>query len=204
MKSIQFIVAFFLLFTSVLITSCETEPLDSDLLAQLENGGGTDGGDGDGGTGGGSTGGGGTGGGTTGSSFTAKIGSFSFVAQDIEAELSDSVFGKELNITGTTSNGKIINIQLIKPALGTFNASFDFENLLLFQYTEAANINGLFSSFDIVNSTSVGSITITKYDISTKKISGTFSFTGYDYQGSSNKRQITNGVIDNVSFTIAP
>lgn len=210
MKSLQFIVAFFLIFTSVLITSCETEPLDSDLLAQLNNGGGTDGGDGDGGTdggggtGGGTGGGGSTGGGTTTSSFTAKVGSFNFVAQDFEAELSESDFGKELNITGTTSNGKVINIQLINPAAGTFRASFDFNKLLIFQYFEDSNINSIFSSFDILNNTSVGSLTITKFDSATKKISGTFSFTGFDYQGSSNKRQITNGVLDNVSYTIAP
>lgn len=207
MKVLKFLSVLFLLFFAILITSCENEPIDSALLDAIDNGGGgVDGGGGtdDGGTGGGGTDGGGTSGGSTGSSFTAKIGSFNFVAQDIEAEISNSVFGTELNITGFMSNGKVMSFQMIKPAVGTFPANTGFENLLLFQYFEDSNVNNLFSSFDIVNNISVGSLTITKYDIVTKKISGTFSFTGFDYQGSTNKRQITNGVINNLSFTMVP
>ncbi len=208
MKVLKFLSVLFLLFFAILITSCENEPIDSALLDAIDNGGGgVDGGGGtdDGGTGGGGTDGGGTGGGSTGSSFTAKIGSFNFVAKDIEAEISDSAFGTELNINGITSDGKIMSIQMIKPVMGTFTATSSIEKLLIFQYSFFDNLNAnFFSSFDITNDVSAGSLTITKFDLVAKKISGTFSFTGFDSLGSTNKLQITNGVINNVSFTTEP
>jgi hypothetical protein len=199
MKAFKFLSVLLLLFATVLISSCENEPVDSALLDSINNGGGVDGGGSGGGTGGS-----GTDGGTSGSSFTAKIGSFNFVAQNIEAVISDSAFGAELNITGFMSNGRVISIQMIKPALGTFAANTGLEKLLLFQYFEDLIGINFFSSFDISSNKSIGSFTITKYDIAAKKISGTFSFSGFDYQSSPNKRQITNGVINNVSFTIEP
>ena len=70
--------------------------------------------------------------------LTAKIGSDTFNALQIEAELSGSAFGPDLNISGIMANGKIINIQLINPAVGSFLANTNFENLLLFAKTVSA------------------------------------------------------------------
>lgn len=162
MKSLQFIAAFFLIFTSVLITSCETEPLDSDLLAQLENGGGTDGGDGDG-DGGGTDGGGGTGGGSTTGDYwpTAINNSWIFETDGFESQPSkivskdvinnltyytfDSFFGQSLNDSSASFGTKVrirkssgnyyIKLEELKIDLGGFTGvQSGYEFLLLKDY----------------------------------------------------------------------
>ncbi len=179
MKNIKLVAGIFLIFTTFTFTSCDVEPIDSainlDDFAPI---------------GGGSAG-----------SFTAKIGSDVFNAQQILAELSGSAFGPEINIAGIMPNGKIMNIQLINPAVGTFAANTNFETLLFFQYNEDLTGLNSFSSFNSTTSTSVGTLTITQYDITAKKISGTFSFTGFN-SSSADQRQITEGVINNVTFTV--
>lgn len=180
MNKIKLLGGIFLLLTSFTFTSCENEPIDSAI--NLDD----------------------FGGGSTAGSFTAKIGSDNFNAIQIVAELSGSAFGPELNIAGIMPGGKFMNIQLINPALGTFVANTSFENLLLFQYSEDLTETNSFTSFNSATGSSTGTITITQFDTTTKKISGTFSFTGFDSTGSSNQRQITNGNINNVTFTIAP
>ncbi len=182
MKNIKLVAGIFLIFTAFNFTSCETEPIDSaiDLDDFAPIGGGNAG------------------------TFTAKIGSDVFNAEQILAELSGSAFGPEMNIVGIMPNGKSMGIQLINPAVGTFTASTTFETLLFFQYTEDLTGTNSFSSFDSATSTSTGTFTITQYDIAAKKISGTFSFTGYNSSSASNTRQITEGVINNVTFTVAP
>ncbi|WP_293895167.1 DUF6252 family protein [Flavobacterium sp.] len=183
MKNIKLLAGIFLILTAFTFSSCETEPIDSAInLDDFGN----------------HTGGGGAG------TFTAKIGSDVFNAQQIIAQLSGSAFGPEINIVGMMPNGKSMSIQLINPAVGTFTANTNFETLLFFQYTEDLTGTNAFSSFNSVTSTSAGTVTITKYDVAAKKISGTFSFTGYNSSSASNVRQITEGIINNVTFTVAP
>jgi len=182
MKNIKLIAGIFFILTAFTFTSCENEPIDSAIdLDDFNpiNGGGA-------------------------GTFTAKIGSDNFSAQQIIAELSGSAFGPELNISGIMANGKIINIQFINPAIGTFIANTNFENLLLFQYNEDFSGTNSFTSFNATTSESVGTLTITQYDTTTKNISGTFSFTGFNSTSVTNQRQITNGIINNVTFTVAP
>ena len=181
MKNIKILAGIFLILTAFTFTSCDNEPIDSTInLDDFTNP--TDGGDG---------------------TYTAKIGSDTFDAVEIVAELSGSAFGPEMNIAGIMPSGKLMNIQLINPAVGTFTANTNFENLLLFQYNEDLTGANSFTSFNSVTSASVGTLTITQYDIAAKKISGTFSFTGFDSTGA-NQRQITNGVLNNITFTVAP
>lgn len=181
MKNLKIKAGLFLILTVFIFTSCDNEPIDSAInLDDFTPIGGAAG------------------------TFTAKIGSDVFNAQQIVAELSGSAFGPEINVAGIMTNGKVMNIQLINPAVGTFTANTAFETLLFFQFNEDLTGTNSFSSFNSATSTSSGTLTITQYDIATKKISGTFSFTGYDSSGSSNQRQITEGVINNVSFTVAP
>lgn len=72
MKALKFLSVLFLLFSAILISSCENEPIDSALLDAIDNGGG--GVDGGGGKGGGGTdGGGSTGGSTTGDYWPTAI-----------------------------------------------------------------------------------------------------------------------------------
>lgn len=182
MKNIKLLAGIFFILTSFTFTSCENEPIDSAINLDDFGGGGS---------------------GAAGT-LTAKIGSDTFNALQIDAELSGSAFGPELNISGIMANGKIINIQLINPAIGTFLANTNFENLLLFQYNEDFSGTNSFTSFNASTSESVGALTITQYDATAKKISGTFSFTGFSSTNTTNQRQITDGIINNVTFTVAP
>ncbi|MEO5776727.1 MAG: DUF6252 family protein [Flavobacterium sp.] len=183
MKNIKLLAGIFLILTAFTFTSCDNEPIDSaidlDDFTPIGGGGGA-------------------------GTFTAKIGSDTFNAQQIIAEVSGSAFGPEINIAGVMPNGKLMNVQLINPAVGTFTANTNFETLLFFQYNEDLTGTNSFSSFNSATTESVGTLTITQFDIAAKKISGTFSFTGFDSSGSTNQRQITEGVINNVTFTVAP
>ena len=60
-------------------------------------------------------------------------------------------------------------------------------------------LNGTFWSYNQITETSIGTVTITNFDTVGNKVSGTFSFTGYNPSDSST-RQITNGVFTNLSF----
>jgi len=180
MNKIKILFGIFSVVISFTFTSCDNEPIDSALdlddFTPIVGGTGT---------------------------FTAKIGSDVFNAEQILAELSSSAFGPELNIGGIMPNGKVMSIQLINPAIGTFTANTNFENLLFFQYNEDLTGTNSFSSFNSTTSLSAGTLTITQYDIVAKKISGTFSFTGFNSM-SANQRQVTDGIINNITFTIAP
>ena len=171
-------------FFSVLIlvftfTSCDVEPLDNNI--DISTGGGS---------------------GTTIAVFTAKVNGVDFIAESdgIIGDFSTSSIGNELNIAGLNSSGKSITIQLINPSVGTFEASYNVSNLNLLQYFDTSlGTNGTFLSYNQTTETSNGSVTITHFDRTTNKVSGTFSFTGFNPSDSSTK-QITNGVFNNIPF----
>jgi len=171
-------------FFSVLIviftfTSCDVEPLDSAI--DISTGGGS---------------------GTSVAIFTAKVNGVDFIAESegIIGDFSASSIGNELNIVGLNSSGKSLAIQLLNPSVGTFEASYNLSNLNLIQYFDSSlGTNGTFLSYNQTTDTSNGSVTITHFDRVTNKVSGTFSFTGYNPSDSST-RQITNGVFTNISF----
>ena len=104
-------------------------------------------------------------------------------------------------ISGLTNNGKSISLQIINPSVGTFPASTESSNLSLLQYFDTAlgSINGAFSSFNPLTSTSIGTITITNFDRTNDKVSGTFSFSAYNISNSTTKL-VTEGVFTNVEF----
>ena len=133
--------------------------------------------------------------------FTASIDGVAFNSDQTMGDYSDSSLGNELNISGITSQGKTISIQIINPSLGTFQANTTASNLVLFQYSDATlGSNGFFSSSNSSDNTSTGSITITEFNTTTNKISATFSFTAYNLIDSTITKQVTQGVINNVSF----
>lgn len=177
MNKLKLITAIFLTLTCFTFISCENEPIDSAInLDDFNNGGNNN---------------------NTGV-YTATIGSDSFSAQTIVAEYSDSAFGPELNISGVMQSGKLMNIQIINPAVGTRVASNEPSMLLFFQY--AASLNDMYSSINSTTSQSSGTITITDFNLTTKKVSGTFSFTGYGTVNSTTQKEITNGVFTNITF----
>lgn len=175
------------LFSIISFVSCETEPLDPDLdLSDFQNpvdpnnpnnpnnGAGN---------------------------FTATIDGVGFNSTQTIGDYSDSAFGNELNLFGITNEGKIISLQIINPAVGTFQAGTTNANLVLFQYSDATlGSNGFFSSINSSNNTSTGSITITEFNTTANKISATFSFTAYNSINPLVTKQVTQGVINNVSF----
>ena len=178
MNKLKLITGIFLTLTCFTFISCENEPIDSAInLDDFNNGGNNN---------------------NTGV-YTATIGADSFNAQTIVAGYSDSAFGPELNIDGVMQNGKVMNIQIINPAVGTRVASNEPSMLLFFQY--AASANDVYSSINSTTSQSSGTITITEFNLTTKKVSGTFSFTGYGALNSTTQKEITNGVFTNITFT---
>ncbi len=181
MKNIKFIAGVFFILTAFTFSSCDNEPIDPSINLDDFNPGGNNGG------------------GT--SAFTAKIGTEVFNAQQILAEVSGSAFGPELNVVGI-NGAKRISLQLINPAVATFTANTNFENLLLFQYVEDLSGSGFYASFNPTTSESAGTFTITEFNTSTRKLSGTFSFTAYNSGDATVQRSITEGVINNVTFEI--
>lgn len=160
-------------------TSCDVEPIDSAI--DVSTGGGS---------------------GTTIPTFKAKVNGVDFMAASdgIIGDFSTSAIGNELNIVGLSSNGKSITIQLINPSIGTFEASYNVSNLNILQYFDSSlGTNGTFISYNQTSDTSDGTVTITHFDRTTNKVSGTFSFTGFNPIDSSTK-QITNGVFNNIPF----
>jgi hypothetical protein len=179
MKKIKYISTLLFLFTLVTFTSCDNEPIDSAINLDDFNNGGNNGGNP--------------------GVYTATIGDDSFNSNVTIAEYSDSAFGPELNISGIMQNGKVMNIQIINPAIGTRAANTEFSTLLFFQYS--SSLNDVYSSLNNATNASIGTITITDFNLTTKKISGTFSFTGFGALNSATQKQITNGVFTNVLFT---
>ena len=173
MKNIKIIGRLLLLFTAITFMSCENEPIDPAI--DLTNPGNTIG------------------------SFTAKIGSEDFNAnQLIDAEYTDTALGTQLTIIGVTSTGKTMSITVMNPAVGTRTASSNEASLLTFDY--AASANDIYSSYNTTTSQYSGVLTITQFDLTTKKISGTFSYTGYGALSSATQIQVTEGNLINITF----
>lgn len=161
-----------MLFIAITFTSCENEPIDPEINLNPGN--------------------------TTGS-FTAKVGSENFNAnQLIEAELTDTALGTQLSIVGASSAGKIMSITIMNPAIGTRAASSNESSIFTFDY--AASANDLYTSYNSSTSQYSGTLTITEFNLTTKKISGTFSYTGYGALSSTTQIQVTEGKLTNITF----
>ena len=175
MKTIKSILALLVLTLAFTTTSCDNEPIDPaiDIAA----------------------------GGSSTSSFTAKIDGSNFVADETLGDYSVSAIGNQLIISGLSSSGKTISFQIINPAVGTFPASMESTSLTLLQYFDASlgGLGGAFSSYNPMTDTSIGTVTITNFDTTNDKVSGTFSFEAYNISNSTTK-SITNGVFTNVEF----
>lgn len=174
MKNIKIIGRLLLLFAAISFTSCENEPIDPYI--DLTNPGNNSG------------------------SFTAKIGTENFNAnQLIEAEYTDTALGTQLSIFGVSSSGKLMSIVVTNPAIGTRTASSNEASMLSFDYSASAN--DIYSSYNTTTSQYSGVLTITQFDLATKKISGTFSYTGFGVLSNAAQVQVTEGILTNISFT---
>ncbi|UGS22743.1 DUF6252 family protein [Flavobacterium channae] len=175
MKTIKSIVTLFVLSIAFSTVSCDNEPVDPALDLSA--------------------------GGSVSSVFTAKIDGNDFTASTTVGDFTSTTLGNQLIISGLTSNGKSISIQIINPAVGTFAASTSSSDLCLLQYFDTAlgATNGAFSSYNPISNTSVGTVTITEFDRTNDLVSGTFSFSAYNVSNSTTK-SITNGVFTDIEF----
>ena len=179
MKNSLLFKSLIVLLSLVTLVSCETEPLDKAISLEDFNP---------------------TNPSSSTGSFTASVDGDSFSSTQTMGTYNASTLGNELNISGITTAGKIISIQILNPSVGTFQASTLANQLVFFQYSDATlGANGFFSSSN--STTSTGTITISQFDTSTNKISGTFSFTAYNTVNATVTKAVTQGVINNVSFT---
>lgn len=190
MKKINLLLS---VFSILLFVACsDVEPLDPALSGGTSNNNNNNGGS-NGGNGSGS------GGGSGSVIFSADIDGVNFTAETTTALLKDTSFGEELSIIGLMPD-ESISIQLLNPAISTFPASMDFNDLLIFQYQNLTlGSSGMFSSYDQNNNLSVGTITISMFDRTANVVSGTFSFTAFNSTNSTQKA-ITNGVFTNIPF----
>jgi hypothetical protein len=130
-----------------------------------------------------------------------------FVSTTTQAIVND----KYISITGLRApNGDFIQITLPTNKVGTYTwKNFtNIDDILGLVYTPAAGANAYLSvpkedADGILNYTDTGILTITSIDNVTKKISGTFEFTGVDFMGNNGKgytKVFTKGSFTNISF----
>jgi hypothetical protein len=131
-----------------------------------------------------------------------------FVSTNVQAIVSD----KYISITGLRApNGDFIQITVPTNKVGTYtwNSFTNFDDALGLVYTPAGGTNSFICApkeeVDAsLNYTDTGSLTISSIDNTTKKISGTFQFTGVDFMANNGKggtKIFTKGVFANLSFT---
>ena len=131
-----------------------------------------------------------------------------FVSTSVQAIVSD----KYISITGLRApNGDFIQITLPTNKVGTYTWKnlTNVSDVLVLGYTPAAAKNSFIcvpnENIDAsLKYTDTGSLTISSIDNATKKISGTFQFTGIDFTGNNGKGEVktfTNGVFTNIPFT---
>jgi len=131
-----------------------------------------------------------------------------FVSTTVQAIVNNSY----ISITGLRSpNGDFIQLTIPSNKVGTYtwkNLS-TINDVLVLAYTPAGGANAYVSvpkedADGILNYTDTGILTILSIDNVTKKISGTFEFTGVDYMGNNDKGAIkvfTKGSFTNIPFS---
>lgn len=160
-----------MLFSIILITSCENEPIDSALLDSIDNNGGTVD---DGGTNGGS--------GTTGSYI--KVTTDGVVKK---WKIINTLLSNESLIV--TSNDGLTSMNLsIDEFIGVASYNFDYISVTC-NYIDTI---GALSSDYFDSTASLGKITITEFNETNKTIKGTFNFVGKNEENTISKA-FTNG-----------
>jgi hypothetical protein len=134
-----------------------------------------------------------------------------FVSTSVQAIVNTSISNSLISITGMRApNGDFIQITLPNRKVGTYTWSTYSSSgkSLGLVYTPANALNAFIcvakdAAGSVPNYTDTGSITITSIDDSTKKISGTFQFTGINFLGANGKPEtkvFTNGSFTNISY----
>ena len=140
--------------------------------------------------------------------FRANFDGQTFVSTSTTASKSSS---NVITIKATKTNGEIFDIKIPTNEVGAYNLDSNPTNFQL-SYTPASGIlpftaqsddTGAFSDFPDYTDTS--QIVITNVDLTNKKISGTFKFTGVKFANSSNTaivtKVFTSGSFTNLTYT---
>ena len=173
MKTIKSILTLLVLTLAFTTTSCDNEPIDPALVV---------------GNGGGNTGGGNTGGGSGGSFFRAN-----FDGQTWNANTTQAIVNSDyVAITGMHSNGSFFQITVPNGTVGTYNwaGATSITSLGLIYsagsgqvpYTSLSNSDATNQGF--TGYTDTAELVISEINTTTRKISGTFKFTGVRYNSS--------------------
>jgi len=150
MKRLRILSDFMVLFAAIGFTSCQTEPIDPDVL---DNNPGTPAGP---------------------ASFTVNFGGETFTADATQAVIE----GGLITVGGTRgANGETVAFIVPNNGVGTYTASLTNEDSPLFTYTPTATSEYTYNNFN--DTTITGVLTVSEIDEVNHTISGTFSFTGY-------------------------
>lgn len=172
MKTLKFLSVLLLLFSAILITSCENEPIDSALLDAIDNGGGgVDGGGTSGGVGGATE-------------YYIKVTKDGVVKKwtIVNALLSNESLIVTSNDGSTSMNLGIDNF------VGVATYNFDYISVAC-DYVDTSNtLSSDYSDFTV----SLGKITITEFNETNKTVKGTFNFVGKNEENTISKA-FTNG-----------
>lgn len=135
-----------------------------------------------------------------------------FVSTSVQAIVKKSISSNLISITGIRKpNGDFIQITLPTSKVGvyTWNTYSNTNGVLGLVYTPADASNSYVcvakkEADGVPNYIDNGIVTITSIDESTKKISGTFEFTGVNFLGANGKpetKAFTKGSFTNISFS---
>lgn len=128
-------------------------------------------------------------------SMTAKINGISFAAAKDSAVA--ALLNGEINISGIASDGKTITITLMDTIGGTYDLSATGDGAAAYKVNASATTSYTSNSGPSTAST----ITLT-IDKTKKTMTGTFSFKGYAFNGSSfDSVSVTNGQFTNVPYS---
>jgi len=185
MTKIKVLSVFTFLFTAFSFISCDNEPVDPTLLQQINANNGNNGN--------------GNGNNNTNGVFKVDFGGQTWTATSTEAIM----YSNAIQIGGLkTSNGQTFGFALNGNSVGTYDST---SNLIAYDPDSSSSSGDVYWAVNPTNpSVSAGTATITNIDTVNKKISGTFTFTGYWSDLSvSNIPPIsfTNGVFTNIPYT---
>lgn len=187
MKNLKFSTLFLFLILSFSFISCDNEPLDPALVAQLTTPG-------------------------TGNpgpiipgeevqtgEFKASIAGQDFISDSSVGNYVTVNGGNVLTISGIKTTGEYIAIQIKNPAIGSYVINSVTGNQVI-SYRQNATTTDIYSATNYTTGQPTGVLIINSLNFTTRKISGTFSFDGYLLNNPALTKQITNGVFTDVSF----
>ena len=119
------------------------------------------------------------GGNNTTGDFRAKIDGVQWIAADNTK--SASILNGIINITGVSSDNKMITITLVAQTTGTYPVDVNAPGIAAYNEITNGSVTASYATNESSDpALSGGSVTITEIDQNQKTISGTFHFNGYD------------------------